>query len=285
MSGQYGRHGMPHLWTFGDEMRRAFTLIEFLVVLTIILLVSLLALPTILPAIRHRQVSEGARIVQGALAGARDAAIRDNRTAGIRLLPDPNFSGIDPTTGKVSPYQALAYNRIIPIEPAPNYSDGLIQRWSGSLPLAVGGLPYPGPGTAAASSPTWGQTTVLMVYQVAFSYDSKGTKTLNVPTNWYWNIRAGDKIQPNNAGRWYTIVGPMTIQPGSGNPEMFINVGLPGTASPLLSADGDPIEFLLLVNGLDDNKNGWTDEGWDGIDNDGVNGIDDIGEWLEVESW
>ena len=59
----------------------------------IILLVSAVVLPTVLPAISHRQVSEAARILQGALAGARDTAINNNAPAGIRLLPDPVLNG------------------------------------------------------------------------------------------------------------------------------------------------------------------------------------------------
>ena len=50
--------------------RRAFTLIELLVVIVIIVLVSAIALPVVLPAMSHRQVSEAARLLQGALAGA-----------------------------------------------------------------------------------------------------------------------------------------------------------------------------------------------------------------------
>ena len=76
--------------------RRGFTLIELLVVMLIILLVSAVVLPTVIPAISHRQVSEAARILQAALAGARDAAINNNAPAGIRLLPDPVLNGINP---------------------------------------------------------------------------------------------------------------------------------------------------------------------------------------------
>src|SRR5262249_30055907 len=43
-------------------------------------------------------------------------------------------------------------------------------------------------------------------------------------------------------------------------------------------------EFLLLVNGKDDNANGWIDEGWDGIDNNGDGNIDELAEW-ENELW
>ena len=60
-------------------------------VITIILIVSAVALPTVLPALSHRQVSEAARIFQGALVGARDSAIHNNAPSGIRLLPDPAF--------------------------------------------------------------------------------------------------------------------------------------------------------------------------------------------------
>jgi len=43
-------------------------------------------------------------------------------------------------------------------------------------------------------------------------------------------------------------------------------------------------EFLLLTNGQDDNGDGFVDNGWDGIDNDNLNGVDDLAEW-ETEAW
>ena len=48
-------------------MKRGFTLIELLAVVTIIVIVSAVALPTVIPALSHRQVGEAARILQGAL--------------------------------------------------------------------------------------------------------------------------------------------------------------------------------------------------------------------------
>jgi hypothetical protein len=38
------------------------------------------------------------------------------------------------------------------------------------------------------------------------------------------------------------------------------------------------------VNGRDDNNNGWTDEGWDGLDNNGNGQVDELAEW-EAELW
>ena len=62
--------------------------------------------------------------------------------------------------------------------------------------------------------------------------------------------------------------------------ELFVNVGPPApigqytnrcpTAVP---GQSQPVEYLLLVNGQDDNKNGWVDEGYDGVNNNGVNGV------------
>ncbi len=76
---------MVHLRRTALAPSRGFTLVELLVVIVIILLVSVVALPTVLPAIQHRQVSEAARILQGALVGARDKAIHDNQPCGNRL--------------------------------------------------------------------------------------------------------------------------------------------------------------------------------------------------------
>ena len=113
----------------GGRRRGGFTLIELLVVILIILLISAVALPTVVPAISHRQVSEAGRILQGSLVGARDAAIHNNGPSGVRLLPDPVFPIQYKTINNVKqidPTVPLAYNRIIPIEPAPQYSEGKV---------------------------------------------------------------------------------------------------------------------------------------------------------------
>ena len=119
----------------------------------IILLVSAVVLPTVIPAISHRQVSEAARILQGALAGARDTAINNNAPAGIRLLPDPVFNGINPSTAPMDATRILASNRYVPIQLAPDYSEGkasvikdTVTPFSapGTVPYASGLLSYPG---------------------------------------------------------------------------------------------------------------------------------------------
>jgi prepilin-type N-terminal cleavage/methylation domain-containing protein len=294
-------------------MRRGFTLIELLVVILIILIVSAVALPTVLPALAHRQVSEGARILQGAIAGARDSALRDNAPAGIRLLPDPAFNGLgqpfladgvtpNPQAGILDPKVPLAYNRIIPIEPAPQYSEGLVTiRAAVNYPVAFPAI-FPSTGAGATATPTQ-PTNVLILEEAPGTWTLTGatyTYLPNPPTNWFWTVRVGDKVQINNAGPWLTVIGPLFVPPGAGNSELFVNVGASGVGSSLsyTSTAPDGIttqtitpEYLMLVNGLDDNHNGFVDEEWDGVDNDGDGNIDNNNpstgknEWIENEQW
>jgi prepilin-type N-terminal cleavage/methylation domain-containing protein len=266
-----------------DTRDRGFTLIELLVVVVIILGVSAVALPTVLPALRHRQVSEAARLVQGALVGARDAAIRTNAPAGIRLLPDPAWPIVYLPSGQIDPTVPLAANRIVPLEAGPNYTEGAVSTY---------------PGSAYAATVTGGLPALVLEESVGSWRQPDPTKPFvflpNSPTSWFWNIRIGDRIQINQAGPWYTVIGPMTIAPAAatGNSELFANIGTPGTQSPLSrtinSPDGQSVtvtpEFLLLVNGLDDNANGWVDEGFDGVDNNNNGTVDELLEW-EPEVW
>ncbi|MDR3620334.1 MAG: prepilin-type N-terminal cleavage/methylation domain-containing protein [Paludisphaera borealis] len=295
--------------TGGRHGRTGFTLIELLVVMLIILLVSAVALPVIIPALSHREVSEAARILQGALVGARDAAVHANAPRGIRLLPDPNFvtfvtDSTLPNYGQLDPARILAANRIVAIEPAPDYTEGRVNvrptSEVASVPLS---LPYPGEG--GGLWPFLGDGTptvpVLLVEEAITDHDgdyvnNASPNPRNNPTSWFWNVRVGDKIQIGKAGRFYTVVGPMSIGPAGGNAELFVNIGLPGqVTSPLLyyqQPNTITHEFLFLVNGYDDNGNGAIDEGWDGLDNNLDGYVDNIAastpppysEW-ETEHW
>ena len=97
----------------------------------------------------------------------------------------------------------------------------------------------------------------------------------------------GDRIQLGGASQSYVVVGPLA----QANPELFVNIGLPGSevSNYVLNRsypDGatHTVEYLLLVNGKDDDNNGYVDDGWDGVDNNGNGQIDELEEW-EIETW
>lgn len=189
-------------------------------------------------------------------------------------MPDPTFVTLQPMIvngrpnpqgGWIDPTMPLAYNRVVPIETAPEYTEGMVF----VFPAATYA---PGLRTVNGFS---GVPCLVLEESVV----DPSSLAPNPPTSWFWNVRVGDKIQIGHAGVWYTIVGPM-MQP---NPEGFVNNGPAGTTLPTLNG-GSPCEYLLLVDGRDDNANGWTDEGFDGVDNNNANGVDEAVEW-EVESW
>lgn len=233
------------------DRRSGFTLIELLVVLTIVIIVSAVALPTVLPALSHRQVSEAARVLQGALAGARDAAIRDNAPAGLRLLPDPAFPIQYLPNSSIDPTKPLVYNRMVPVSPAPNYTTGVVAIWGNASD-------YTETDGTVTNVPAGANGKVLVLEAV--------TGTAIEPTSWEWNIRVGDRIQLNNAGPWYTVVGPTDQGPAAGNPEQFVNATSHPTRFP---ASKNPVklsgEYLYLVDGRDNNLDGFVDNGWDGV--------------------
>ena len=264
-------------------VRRGFTLIELLVVVLIIVLVGAATIKVAIFDQGGRHVSEAARMLQAAIGGARDAAFRANAPRGIRLLPDPEFDGV--TRG------ALAANRMISIEAAPDYNTGMVSAVDPSInSVNVNGSPV----------------SFLEIKESVLTTISGGVSIPNEPTSWFWNIRQGDKLRIGDSGRYYTIAGPINVGAYSSgttlyNTERYVNFGTPGSGLPLGSPasptpapttnDPNPMnaghlpEFLQLVNGQDDDGDGWVDEGFDGIDNDGdgiidpgFNGIDDDGQ-------
>lgn len=274
--------------------RCGFTLVELLVVVLIVVLVSAVTLPAVISSLSHREVSESARILQAALVGARDAAIRSNSPRGIRLLPDPVLNRTATNASGQRYSTVLAYNRFVPIEPAGDYRTGRLSAVTGQYANAP---PYSVPFTGTANyPPQFG--LILEESLTTLVPGAPPTRLPNERTSWFWNVRVGDRVRLNATGRVYTVVGPLVVHPHNpdptlrGNPELFVNIGrltAAGGAGPSSSyAQVRPYipaiptaeaDYLYVVNGQDDDADGFIDDGWDGFDNnyDGVK--DDPAEW------
>lgn len=229
------------------RVRPGFTLIELLVVITIIMLVSVVTLPTVMQAYGERSIQNATTLVQSTLTSARDDAARRGGSSGVRFVPDP----IIPDT----------CSRLLPIGPAPDYSDGLLSTTDpATLPEGFV-VPFP----------------CLIVEQAM--RDAHGRPT--TPTSWAYNVRVGDRVLIGRGGPLYTVVGPTD----AANPtdEGFVSI-----TQPLVRIDPTAgevrVDYLWLVNGADDNNNGFPDDGWDGVDNDNDGVKDELDEW-EVERW
>lgn len=279
--------------------RVGFTLVELLVVLLIVAIIAGVTLPVVIPAISHRQVSESARIIQGGLVVARDAALRSNTPHGIRFLPDPTYNGLDPATGGLNPFRTLASNRFVPIEQPSGYSEGKVwvdpadpqdsanrtidPAWFVN-PLQLNAAKF----SDAEENTLYLRRRILMVMQAVFTVEqtSKGPiYAPESPTSWYWNVRIGDKIRINNQGPLYTVVGPMFVP----NTEFFTNVDPDARPLSMPHPDGSSPnyspEILFVVDGMDGDEDGYVDNGMDGIDNDMSGVADDFGEFCERENW
>jgi type II secretory pathway pseudopilin PulG len=238
------------------------TLTELLVVIAIILLLSAATLPTAYVAFAEREVSEAASLVQANLSLTRDRAAGTGQPQGIRFLPDPDLN--DPVSG------LLVSNRMVALTTPPNYSEGQV------IPIVeVFNPPVIPTGIVAGN-----QIRRLAIYGAKTEHIPNTGGTLEVPlppTSWYFNIRQGDRIRIGGAGNVFTIAGPMTLGPQNRNPERFINQTVD------LLVDGTPVralpvnalyEILHVVNGRDDDGDGYIDEQFDGIDNSNSNLVD-----------
>src|SRR5271157_6077534 len=149
--------------------RRGFTLIELLVVTLIILLVSVVVLPTVVTALGERSVVNGATLLQGALVGARDAAIASNAPAGSRLLVDPTLSTFSPLTNQIDPTKALACNGWVPTQVPPVYTEGTVNTFPGdSMPTNMVGSvqTFTYPPTVTNLVPAWNPNFNPLLLQV-----------------------------------------------------------------------------------------------------------------------
>lgn len=239
--------------------------------IAIISIVAAATIAAVVVSTRERAVVAAADLLSAALRTARDGL----PGGGIRLLPDPALSS-RLADGSIDPARALAASRWVELRVPPDYSAGRCSIYPADLatyPAAVTGgraclVLEESPGEWIRSGPGW---TYLPIE----------------PTNWWGLVRLGERVRIGTST--YTVCGPCDLP----NADATINAGDPSAPSPLArtvtapdgttTADVRP-QYLLLVNGRDDDGDGFVDNGWDGVDNDLANGPDDPGEW-EREHW
>jgi len=76
-------HGIQHSAFCVLHLRRAFTLVELLIVIAIISMVTLASVPMVLPALDSRRIRESARIVSTQFASAQSEAMAKGRSVGV----------------------------------------------------------------------------------------------------------------------------------------------------------------------------------------------------------
>lgn len=101
--------------------RRGVTLLELLIVMTIMLMVTAAAIPVMMPAMQNRRMREASRLTSSFISGARARAIETGRPAGVMF---ERFNGL-PMAMQLSyvevppPYSGDTLNSTVIMEPAP----------------------------------------------------------------------------------------------------------------------------------------------------------------------
>ncbi|MEI8017060.1 MAG: prepilin-type N-terminal cleavage/methylation domain-containing protein [Schlesneria sp.] len=174
--------------------RRAFTLVELLVVLAIVLILAAVTISSVNFSYNADRMRAGGRQLQSFLMGARDKAIYANEVRGVRLLIDPNDNHA------VSAVQYI----------------GAPQRETGMLTFN----PISTPANSIATNDPTGRTVAFISGTRWSSLSRRGL------------LRVGNRIQiPQDTGAWFTI---SALNAGSGlillnrpNPD------LAGTVNPI----------------------------------------------------
>ncbi len=114
----HSKHASQH------SSRRGFTLVELLVVVSIMLILAGITLTTINVTMDEERIGTGARQVQAFLEGARDRAIYAREPRGVRFIIDQNLSDL----GSASPYVAPKYycKSMVYIGPPSKFSEGFV---------------------------------------------------------------------------------------------------------------------------------------------------------------
>jgi prepilin-type N-terminal cleavage/methylation domain-containing protein len=206
--------------------RRGFTLVELLIVVSVLLILAVMVASAINVTISGDKVRAGARQVQSYLAGARDRAIYAREPRGVRFL-------LDPTNNRT-------VSSMVFIGPTDPWSQGAIQ---------IERLDADNDGIADSTAP--------FVVR-GFDNDPGGDYRANSPTDWYNLFQQGMiingstriKIPNDDTGQWYTFTTELLFQ---NNPRLHLTTAYQGPgqpnptagALPAFAQNSGPVTYLM----------------------------------------
>jgi len=181
--------------------RAGFTLVELLIVVTILIMVTVAAIPLLGPSSRGRQTREGARELSAFIAGARAKALALGRPVGIWLERFPS------TKPPSTPAELQAVKAL-------SETGGL--HFCVNVYLAVSPPPY--------SGDTIDARVVVKNKQVV---------NFLPPAGWVGLVRRGDLIKLNYQGRLYQIDSTNPSDPAKVDQQTGKLLALPWTLTPV----------------------------------------------------
>lgn len=248
-----------------DSNRKGFTLPELLVAMAITAMMLVLLAKFAPRWWADFWMSKGAQGVHAQVIESRSAAANQSakpqRVVGFRLLPDDQWELVKLADGTIDRTRPIGYARTVPLVEAGPYASGLVSVHTDGWP--------------AGFIPAYGR---LVLEQSPVDEDGHRSE----PPTWWWMIRVGDVL--TLGAHEYTVCGPTLVPVGPENPDGLVNWGWPGTVANPLDRGFGPAEWLYLTNRADDDGDGATDEGWNGLDDDLDGYTDEDDEW-EVERW
>jgi Tfp pilus assembly protein FimT len=213
---------------------RGVTLLEILIVLTIMLMITGATLPVVLPALQNRRMREGSRLVSTFISGARSRAIEAGRPVGVMF---ERLNGL-PMAAQLS-YVEL---------PAPYSGDTVNSKLTLSAASVNGVVPV-------------GSVTFNLVrFGDRIRLDSKGPLYLLASAITYPDPKVGQVVGDPTSAPWYLMdpaspgVAASNISPGyaiaTGVAFQVFRQPVKSTASPLQLPEGVIVDLLSSGVGL-----------------------------------
>ena len=176
-----------------SRIRAGFTLIELLMVVSILMLLTVIAAPTLGPAREARRMREAARAVHSYFGSARALAMEAGRNVGVAL--ERQQSTVRESNSLIAKAtNSRACLTLYQVEQPPLYSgevDGATVQVRKGPSEKDGVYKYDINGN-------------IINYEVWFKPSENENGTLD-----YTQLRVGDMVQFNNQGPWYRLTGPM----------------------------------------------------------------------------